>query len=88
MAASFLQLYSMPTNSEPIGLILFDEAFDKMDESRIVAMMEFFNRLPLQLIIAAPPQKIDTIAPFVNTTLLTIKGENYSLIEGYSNEKV
>ncbi|MCB2291328.1 AAA family ATPase [Clostridium sp. CS001] len=88
MAASFVQLYSMPTNSEPIGLILFDEAFDKMDESRIVAMMEFFNRLPLQLIIAAPPQKIDTIAPFVNTTLLTIKGENYSLIEGYSNEKV
>lgn len=88
MAASFVQLYSIPTNSEPIGLILFDEAFDKMDESRIVAMMEFFNRVPLQLIIAAPPQKIDTIAPFVNTTLLTIKGDNYSLIEGYFNEKL
>ncbi|KGM92847.1 hypothetical protein Z968_13005 [Clostridium novyi A str. 4552] len=88
MAASFVQLYSMPTNSEPIGLILFDEAFDKMDESRIVAMMEFFNRLPLQLIIASPPQKIDTIAPFVNTTLLVIKGEDYSLIEGYCNEKI
>ncbi|MCY6354991.1 ATP-binding protein [Clostridium sp. ZS2-4] len=88
MAASFVQLYSMPTNSEPIGLILFDEAFDKMDESRIVAMMEFFNRLPLQLIIASPPQKIDTITPFVNTTLLAIKGEDYSLIEGYNNEKV
>jgi len=88
MAASFKQLYSMPTNSEPIGLILFDEAFDKMDENRIVAMMEFFNKLPLQLIIAAPPQKIDTIAPFVNTVLLTIKGEDYSLIEGYKNEKV
>ncbi|GAA0785874.1 ATP-binding protein [Hathewaya limosa] len=88
MAASFVQLYSMPTNSEPIGLILFDEAFDKMDESRIVAMMEFFNRVPLQLIIASPPQKIDTIAPFVNTTLLVIKGEDYSLIEGYCNEKI
>ncbi len=88
MAASFVQLYSMPTNSEPIGLILFDEAFDKMDESRIVAMMEFFNRLPLQLIIASPPQKIDTITPFVNTTLLVIRGEDYSLIEGYGNEKI
>lgn len=88
MAASFKQLYSMPTNSEPIGLILFDEAFDKMDESRIIAMMEFFNKLPLQLIIAAPPQKIDTITPFVNTVLLTIKGEDYSLIEGYKNEKI
>lgn len=88
MAASFIQLYSMPTNSEPIGLILFDEAFDKMDESRIVAMMEFFNKLQLQLVIAAPPQKIDTIAPFVNTILLAIKGDNYSFIEGYRNEKV
>jgi uncharacterized protein YPO0396 len=88
MAASFKQLYSMPTNSEPIGLILFDEAFDKMDENRIIAMMEFFNKLPLQLVIAAPPQKIDTIAPFVNTVLLTIKGEDYSLIEGYKHEKV
>lgn len=88
MAASFKQLYSMPTNSEPIGLILFDEAFDKMDENRIIAMMEFFNKLPLQLVIAVPPQKIDTIAPFVNTVLLTIKGEDYSLIEGYKHEKV
>ncbi len=88
MAASFIQLYSMPTNSEPIGLILFDEAFDKMDESRIVAMMEFFNKLKLQLIIAVPPQKIDTVAPFVNTILLTMKGTNSSFIELYKNEKV
>lgn len=88
MAASFIQLYSMPTNSEPIGLILFDEAFDKMDESRIVSMMEFFNKLKLQLIIAVPPQKIDTVAPFVNTILLAMKGTNSSFIEVYKNEEI
>ena len=89
MAASFLQLYkSIGGSNDSIGLILFDEAFDKMDDVRIMAMMEFYNKLNLQMIIAAPPQKIESIAPYVNTVLLAIKGTDFSFVEGMINEKL
>ena len=89
MAASFLQLYKgINLSSDSIGLILFDEAFDKMDDARIMAMMEFYNKLDLQLIIAAPPQKIEPITPYVNTVLLAIKAGNFSIIEDMINEKL
>ena len=89
MAASFLQLYKgISLSSDSIGLILFDEAFDKMDDARIMSMMEFYNKLNLQLIIAAPPQKIEPITPYVNTVLLAIKANNFSIIEDMINEKL
>lgn len=81
IASSFLQLYKSAAGRETIGLILFDESFDKMDDTRIVAMMEFFKNLELQAIIASPPQKIDVIAPYVNTTLLAMKVGKFSMIE-------
>lgn len=89
MAASFLQLYKgISLSSDSIGLILFDEAFDKMDDARIMSMMEFYNKLKLQLIIAAPPQKIEPITPYVNTVLLAIKADNFSIVEDMINEKL
>ena len=88
MAASFIQLYRGGISSDSIGLILFDEAFDKMDDARIVSTMKFFNKLNLQLIIAAPPQKIEPIAPYVNTTLLVMKLGNSGIVEDYKNEKL
>lgn len=88
MAASFIQLYRGGISSDSIGLILFDEAFDKMDDARIVSTMKFFNKLDLQLIIAAPPQKIEPIAPYVNTTLLVMKVGNSGIVEDYKNEKL
>lgn len=89
MAASFMQLYRGGISSDSIGLILFDEAFDKMDDARIISTMKFFNKLNLQLIIAAPPQKIEPIAPYVNTTLLVMKVGNFGIVEDYeTNEKL
>lgn len=89
MAASFLQLYrGISLSSESIGLILFDEAFDKMDDARIMSMMEFYKKLNLQLIIAAPPQKIESITPYVNTVLLAIKADKFSIIEDMINEEL
>lgn len=88
IAASFLQLYNSSTGRETIGLILFDEAFDKMDDARIVAMMEFFKKLELQVIIASPPQKIEAIAPYVNTTLLAMKLGKFSVIEELKQDEL
>lgn len=73
--ASFVQLYSSSKSS--IGLILFDEAFDKMDSNRIRKMMQFINELDLQIFIAATPQKMESISRYVDTTLVVHhKGQN------------
>lgn len=74
--ASFVQLYSSNTKS-PIGIIIFDEAFDKMDSNRIRRMMEFIRELNLQIVIAATPQKMESITKYVDTTLIMLrKGQN------------
>ena len=88
MAASFMQLYKGTlSSSDSIGLILIDEAFDKMDDVRINAMMKFYNELNnLQLIIGAPPQKIEVITPYVNSVLIAMKDDKFSYVENMINE--
>ncbi len=85
IAASFIQLYNSYHN-DSIGLILFDEAFDKMDEQRIESMMVFLNKLNLQVILAAPPQKLESIAPNVETTLIVSRKEDVAFIEAFHHE--
>ncbi|MDD3168995.1 MAG: SbcC/MukB-like Walker B domain-containing protein [Eubacteriales bacterium] len=75
VAASFVQLYSNNIGGEAIGLVMFDEAFNNMDDERIGGVLEFLNRLPLQMIIAAPPDKIQYIGPKMEETLLVSDGE-------------
>ncbi len=80
--ASFVRVYQK-TNSlagDPIGLVLFDEVFDKMDGNRIRAMMDFITSMPLQIIIACPPDKVDSLQTHVQTTLITIKQGNKAQI--------
>lgn len=88
IASSFLQLYKSVTRRETIGLVLFDEAFDKMDDGRIASMMEFFKKVNLQVIVASPPQKIEVIAPYVNTILLAMNIDKFSVIEEYKHERL
>lgn len=88
VAASFVQLYSNNIGGEAIGLIMFDEAFNNMDDERIGGVLEFLRRLPLQIIIAAPPDKIQYISPSVEETLLVMTDEKVSFVERYHNGAV
>lgn len=85
VAASFVQLYKNNIGGEAIGLVMFDEAFNNMDDERIGGVLEFLRRLPLQIIIAAPPDKIQYISPFVGETLLVMTDEKVSFVERYHN---
>lgn len=85
VAASFVQLYKNNIGGEAIGLVMFDEAFNNMDDERIGGVLEFLRRLPLQIIIAAPPDKIQYISPFVEETLLVMTDEKISYVERYYN---
>ncbi len=85
VAASFVQLYSNNIGGEAAGLVLFDEAFNNMDDERIGGVLEFLRRLPLQLIIAAPPDKIQYIGPAMDEIILVMTDQKRSYVEEYHN---
>lgn len=88
VAASFVQLYRNGIGGETAGLVMFDEAFNNMDDERIGGVLEFLRRLPLQIIIAAPPDKIQYISPGVEQTLLVMTDEKVSFVEKYYNGSI
>ncbi len=80
IAASFYQLYRFGNTTR---IMLLDEAFDKMDDERINSMVEFFNSLELQVLMATPPAKIEIIGERVNTILTAIRVGDSSIVEEY-----
>lgn len=88
VAASFVQLYSNSIGGESVGLVMFDEAFNNMDDERIDGVLEFLQRLPLQIIIAAPPDKIQYIAPAMEETLLVMTDGMVSYVEEYRRDRL
>lgn len=84
IAASFYILYQREGS---IRLILFDEAFEKMDESRIGTMMQFFKSLNLQTVLVTPPEKIESIGNFVDSVLAVCREGECSYVMDYGYEK-
>jgi uncharacterized protein YPO0396 len=65
IAASFYRFYkARPENT--VRLVIFDEAFNRMDDERIAKILSFYNNLNLQIITSVPPEKIEAIAPYMN----------------------
>ncbi|MGM9969391.1 MAG: ATP-binding protein [Anaeroplasma sp.] len=73
--ASFVRVYTKTgySGGDPIGLVMFDEVFDKMDGNRMRAMMSFISSMPLQVIIACPPQRMDILQDYADTTLIMVR---------------
>ena len=73
--ASFVRVYTKTgfSGGDPIGLVMFDEVFDKMDANRMRAMMRFISSMPLQVLIACPPQRMDILSEFAETTLIMVR---------------
>ena len=57
-----------------------------MDESRIEAMMRFYNSLSIQLLISIPPQRVPNIIQYVNTSLIIVKHDDTSIIESFRSD--
>ncbi len=75
IVASFVRVYTQNgfSQSDPIGLVLFDEVFDKMDGNRMRAMMNFISSMPLQVLIACPYDKMDLLQEYADTTLILVR---------------
>ena len=81
MASTFIKIYqSNNVNADSMGIVLFDEAFDKIDSTRTESMMKFLSNLGLQVIISTPPQKVEDIYPFVNSALVVTREKDYSWV--------
>lgn len=88
IAASFQQLLSKNRRVDSGCIVLFDEAFNNMDESRIDAMMKFYNSLSIQLLIAVPPQRVSNIINYVNTSLVIVKDNDYAIVETFNDNRL
>ncbi|MCL2121892.1 MAG: hypothetical protein FWH28_06535, partial [Clostridiales bacterium] len=73
--ASFAQLYRSNRDSSyrTSRLIIFDEAFSKMDGERIVQSIALLRQFDFQVILCAPPDKVGDIAPLVDRNLCAIR---------------
>lgn len=73
--ASFVRIYQRNTTNlnDSIGLVMFDEVFDKMDSRRMQSMMGFINTLPIQIFLACPPQRMEILQKYTDTTIITIR---------------
>ncbi len=83
VAASFMQLYLNSIGGDSIGLVMFDEAFNNMDYERIDGVLEFMTNSKLQVIISAPPEKIQYIGPAMKKVLLIMADDKQSYVEDF-----
>lgn len=74
--ASFAELYRVNDSSDhgnTARIVIFDEAFNKMDGERIVQSVHLLRKFGLQAIVCSPPEKVADIAPVSDKTLLVQK---------------
>lgn len=69
-------------------LILFDEAFNKMDSERIKESIELLKRFHLQAILVAPPEKVSDIAPLVDRNLCVIRRRNTAFVKWFDKTEI
>lgn len=68
--SSFNQLYS---SDKTMRLVVFDEAFNKMDEERIQTSLRLIKNMNFQLIAAVPDEKLSNMATEVSTVIVVHK---------------
>ncbi len=71
--ASLMKVYRMNENANSLRLVVFDEAFDKIDTSRIEEFVTMLKSTGFQCIVSAPNDKTAYIAPLVNRTWVVMK---------------
>ena len=86
--ASFAQIYRIGRGktSNTIRLIIFDEAFSKMDGERTKQSIELLRNFNFQVILSAPSDRVPYISPFVDRNLVVIKDGNVSTVKLFDSK--
>lgn len=81
LAASLLQYY--PRQVCCARLAFIDEAFSALSRERIEQMVKYFEENQFQVFYAAPPEKINSIGTFIESTVSLITSGRYThAVEG------
>lgn len=86
--ASFYQAYQLYRKTDTLRLVVFDEAFNRMDADRIEEAIRFMQNLGFQAVIVAPTGRIQLIVPHVNTNLVVMKDGFHSFIERVTRKEL
>lgn len=88
IAASFDQIiHNRYGQTSPGCVVMFDEAFNNMDGSRISSLLQYFSELDMQPLIAVPSKNAHSIIPYVNTAIALIKKHNRIVPRPHIREK-
>jgi uncharacterized protein YPO0396 len=80
--ASFYRFYK--DDESAIRLVLFEEAFSKMDDERIGSILDFFKRLGMQIVTAVPTEKTESIARFMDSVSLVFRRDYRAYVRDYA----
>lgn len=88
--ASFAQIYRIGRgkNDNTARIILFDEAFSKMDGDRIMQSIELLRKFGFQVILSAPPDKIGDLATLVDKNLCVLRDEHVSFVKTFTPQQI
>jgi uncharacterized protein YPO0396 len=88
--ASFTQLYRIGRDKKAgtVRLIVFDEAFSKMDSERISSSIELLRTFNFQVILSAPSDKIGDITPLADRSLLVYRDKKRSSVLSFDKTRL
>jgi uncharacterized protein YPO0396 len=90
--ASFAQLYRMGRDKKAntARIIIFDEAFSKMDSERIISSIDLLRQFDFQVVLSAPFDKIGDIGTLVDRNLCVIRepGEKQAHVVVFDPRKI
>ena len=88
--ASFAQLYRVGRDrvSNTTRLIIFDEAFSKMDGERISRSVELLRQFKFQAILSAPPDKIADIVPYMESNICVLREGKQACVRNFDSKKI
>ena len=89
--ASFAQLCRVnnAADSNTLRLVIFDEAFSKMDSARIMKSTDLLRQFGLQCILSTPSEKLRDLVSYVDLILVTIHDDKRkrSYIDVYQDKR-
>lgn len=87
--ASFAQLYrtGRDKTQNTARLIIFDEAFSKMDGERIIRSVQLLRQFHFQVILSAPTEKVGDIGTLVDRNLCVLREGKHTCIKAFDPRK-
>ncbi|MFU0831329.1 MAG: hypothetical protein ACFWUC_00065 [Oscillospiraceae bacterium] len=88
--ASFAQIYRIgrDKSANTARIIIFDEAFSKMDGDRIEQSIALLRQFNFQVILSAPPDKIGDIATLVDRNLCVLRQGNEAFVRSFTPKQI